>query len=186
GSARAGAGFPGGRRRADVNQPAVAARRRPGGGVRPGGRSRPGGPGRTGRAAAPGRAGDHPAGPVAGTGSGRGPHHRGPAGRPGLSSGGGAGGPAGEGPLAADPAALALAHAAPDAELLTVLERVLEALLAHDAAAADLLGLPGGRASLREEQVGVDAQTVRVVLPALGLGVDVGRDGDPHVYPSVT
>ena len=50
--------------------------------------------------------------------------------------------PAGQGPLAADPAPLALGHAAPDPELLAVGQGVLEAVLAHDAAPADLLGLP--------------------------------------------
>ena len=80
-------------------------------------------------------------------------------------------GATGEGPLAAEAAALPLAHAAPDAELLAVGERVLEAVLAHDAAAADLLGLPGGRTPLGEEQVGVDAEAVGVVLPGRGRRV---------------
>ncbi len=72
---------------------------------------------------------------------------------------------AGQSPLTADAATLALAHAAPDAELLPVGERVLEAVLTYDAAPADLLGLPGRRAPFREEQIGIDPQAVRRVLP---------------------
>ena len=95
--------------------------------------------------------------------------------RPGSGTGGGrlggavgrrCGGP-GQRPLAADAATLTLAHAAPDAELLTVGQGVLEAVLAHDAAPADLLGLPGGRATLGEEEVRVDAKAVGEVLPGL-------------------
>ena len=78
----------------------------------------------------------------------------------------------GEGTLAAQAATLTLGQAAPDAELLAVGQRVLEAVLAHDAAAADLLGLAGRRASLGEEQVGVDAEAVRLVLPAALVDVD--------------
>src|SRR5688572_27810599 len=71
------------------------------------------------------------------------PDHRGPAGEAtGLA--GGAGLAAGHGPLAADAAPLALAHPAPDAELLAVGQGVLEALGPHHAALADLLGLPRG------------------------------------------
>ena len=53
--------------------------------------------------------------------------------------------PAGHGPGPAQPAALTLAHAAPDTELLAVGERVLQAVLAHHAAAAHLFGFPGRR-----------------------------------------
>ena len=66
----------------------------------------------------------------------------------------------GLGPLAAQPAALPLRHAAPDPELLAVHQGVLEALHAHHAAPADLLGLPGRRAPLREEEVGIDPEAV--------------------------
>ena len=59
------------------------------------------------------------------------------------------------------------AQAAPDAELLAVRQGVFEAVLTHNAAAADLLGLPGGGASLREEEVWVDTHAVRLVLPCL-------------------
>ena len=70
-------------------------------------------------------------------------------------------------PLAADAAALTLGEPAPDAELLAVLEGELEALLAHDAPAADLLGLARRGAPLGEEEVGIDAEAVGVVLPAV-------------------
>src|SRR5947209_854228 len=80
---------------------------------------------------------------------------------------------AGQGPGPADAAALAFAHAAPDAELLAVLEGVLEALEADDAAPAHLLGLPRRRAPLREEEVGVDAETVGLVLPAAAEHVNL-------------
>ena len=90
---------------------------------------------------------------------------RGPASRPGRSSSQAAGCGAGEGPLAADAATLALAHPAPDAELLAVRQGVLEAVLTDDAASADLLGLPRGRPTLGEEQVRIDAEAVGVVLP---------------------
>ncbi len=45
-------------------------------------------------------------------------------------------------------------------------KRVLEAVFAHDAAATDLLGFPGGRAALREEQIGIDPHAVGLQLPA--------------------
>ncbi len=61
-------------------------------------------------------------------------------------------------------------------------KRELEAVLAHDAAAADLLGLPGRRSPLREEEVGIDAQAVGVVLPAVLLGI--GRCRGSARFPS--
>src|SRR5215218_8270580 len=67
-------------------------------------------------------------------------------------------------PLAPDAPPLPLGQPSPDAELLAVLQRELQALLAHDAPAADLLGLTRGGAALREEQIGVDPQAVGVVL----------------------
>ena len=79
-------------------------------------------------------------------------------------------------PLATDAATLTLAHAAPDAELLAVGERVLEALHAHDATAADLFGLARRSAALGEEQVRVDAEAVGVVLPAAVLRIERGLD----------
>ena len=71
----------------------------------------------------------------------------------------------GQGALATDAPPLALGQAAPDAELLAVGQGVLEAGLTHDAAPAHLLGLPGGRPALGEEEVGVDTEAVRLVLP---------------------
>jgi hypothetical protein len=73
----------------------------------------------------------------------------------------------GQGALAAKASTLTLGQATPDAELLAVRERVLEALQAHDAATADLLGLTGGRPALGEEEVGIDPEAVRLVLPVL-------------------
>lgn len=81
-------------------------------------------------------------------------------------------------PLATDPTAFAFGQTSPDAELLTVLQCELEAVVPHLAAATDLLGLTGGCTSLWEEQVGVDAQAVRVIVP-IGVGFDrSGADGD--------
>ena len=83
---------------------------------------------------------------------------------------------AGEGALAADAAAFPLGHAAPDPELLAVAQGVLEALGAHLAPPADGLGLLGGRAPLREEQVGVDSEAVGSFLPTPISGVDIELD----------
>src|SRR5207247_3313590 len=80
------------------------------------------------------------------------------------SGGGDRSGPAGQRTRPADAPALALAHAAPDAELLAVGQRVLEARLADHAAPADLLGLTRGRTPLGEEKVGVDPEAVGLVL----------------------
>src|SRR4051812_29163359 len=71
---------------------------------------------------------------------------------------------------ALDPAALPLAQATPDAEPLVVLQRVLQALAAHLAADADLLGLAGRTALLREERLGVGLSAQRALLPALLFG----------------
>ena len=73
-------------------------------------------------------------------------------------NGSGAGAAGGLGTLAAQATTLALGQPAPDAELLAVHQRVLEAVDAHDTATADFLGLTGGRATLGEEEVGVDAR----------------------------
>ena len=73
----------------------------------------------------------------------------------------------GQSPLSTQPTALALAHSTPYAELLAVTQGVLEAVLAHDAAPTNFLGLFGARPALREKQIGVDAQTVRIVPPTL-------------------
>src|SRR4051794_18333719 len=98
---------------------------------------------------------------------------------------GGLAGAAGEGTLATQSPTLPLAHAAPDAELLAVDEGVLQAVLTDDAASTDLLGLARGRATLGEEEVRVDAEAVRVVLPGtiiIRLGGD--GNGDLHVPSS--
>ena len=99
-----------------------------------------------------------------------------------VASGGDVGGlssscGSGEGTLATDAAAFTLAHPAPDAELLAVLEGVLEAVLTHDTASAHFLGFAGARTTLGEEEVGVDAQAVGVVLPGpfLGFGFVIQR-----------
>ena len=102
---------------------------------------------------------------------GHGPALAGPATRPaepdGARRGSGAGEAAAhEGALAADAAAFPLGHPAPDPELLTVPQRVLEALGLDLAATADGLRLLGGRPSLGEEQVGIDSEAVGTLLPA--------------------
>ena len=62
--------------------------------------------------------------------------------------------------LATDAASFTLAHAAPDAELLAIRKCVLKAVVLHDAVAADLFGFARGSTSLREEQIGVNAQAI--------------------------
>src|SRR5581483_1755243 len=84
-------------------------------------------------------------------------------------------GATGERALAAEAATLPLGQAAPDAELLAVAQRVLEALEAHLAAAAHGLRLPGGRTTLGEEQVGVDAEAIGPLLPAAFAVRRIGR-----------
>src|SRR5690606_34611674 len=59
----------------------------------------------------------------------------------------------------------ALAQSAPDAELLTHLDGVVQTLSLDLAFATDGLGLPGGCAPLREEQVGIGATAIGIVLP---------------------
>jgi hypothetical protein len=71
----------------------------------------------------------------------------------------------GQGASPTDATPLALAHAPPDAELLAVGQCVFEAVLTHHAPPADLLGFPGGRTALREEEVWIDAEAVRPLLP---------------------
>jgi hypothetical protein len=70
------------------------------------------------------------------------------------------------GPLPTKAAPLALAETTPDAKLLAVDKRVLEAVESYHATATDLFGLTGRGATLWEEQVGVDTETVGLVLPA--------------------
>ena len=70
-------------------------------------------------------------------------------------------------------------------------EGELEALLAHDAAAADLLGLARRRAPLGEEEVGVDTEAVGLVLPTVIARIGRGSNesymcGPPAVGPAAT
>jgi len=68
--------------------------------------------------------------------------------------------------LATKLAALALGQTAPDTELFAIGERVLEALIPNDAALADFLGFACGGPSFRKEQVWIDAEAVRLILPS--------------------
>src|SRR5699024_6091808 len=70
-------------------------------------------------------------------------------------------------------APLALGQSAPDTEALVVGEGVLQALLAHLAADADLLGLSRGSALLREEGLRIRLGAERTLLPGqLALVLD--------------
>ena len=60
---------------------------------------------------------------------------------------------------------LAFRQPTPDAEFLAVDEREFQAVGAHDTAAADFLGFTSGSATLREEQIWVNAKAVGLVLP---------------------
>lgn len=62
-------------------------------------------------------------------------------------------------------ATLALGKTAPNAELLAVDERVLEAFVAHDAAAAHLFGFAGRSTAFGKEEIGINAKAVGFVLP---------------------
>ena len=73
-------------------------------------------------------------------------------------------------------APLTLRETAPDAEPLIVLERVLEAAAAHLARRADLLGVAGRAALLREEGLGVGLRAQRVGLPRERVLVVFGRE----------
>jgi len=73
--------------------------------------------------------------------------------------------PCGNGPLLANPAAFTLGEAAPDSELLTLLDREFEALSPHLTGVTDCLGLAGRCSSFREEQVGIRSPAIGVVLP---------------------
>src|SRR5581483_110253 len=67
--------------------------------------------------------------------------------------------------FALHPAPLALGQTAPDAEPLVVFERILQAFGPDLAAAADLLGLPGGAALLGEEGLRICLRAERAILP---------------------
>src|SRR5262249_39736964 len=105
-----------------------------------------------------------------------------------------AAGPSGASGAALEAAALAFGEAAPDAEALVVLERVLKALGAYLAGAAHLLGLSGGATLLREERLRVCLSTQRAVLPRHPPGavladtkdVEPERDDLSHGAPPFT
>src|ERR1039458_1284055 len=80
--------------------------------------------------------------------------------------------------LAFHPAPLTLGQPAPDAEAFIMLQRVLQALHADLTAPADLLGLPGGAALLREESLRIRLCAECAILPARFGGV-VHADPEP-------
>ena len=67
-------------------------------------------------------------------------------------------------------AALALGQTAPDAEALVMRQGVVEALVTDLATQADLLGLTGGAALLREEGLRIRLRAERTVLPLVRVG----------------
>src|ERR671935_2845625 len=67
--------------------------------------------------------------------------------------------------LPLQPTPLTLRHAAPDAEPLVVLQRVLQALGPDLAAAAHALGLPGRSSLFREERLRICLCAQRLILP---------------------
>src|ERR1039457_5942061 len=109
------------------------------------------------------------------------PARPGPA-RPGPARPGPAGptrsGPGRSDRLALHPAPLTLGQPAPDAEAFIMLQRVLQALHADLTAPADLLGLPGRAALLREESLRIRLCAERAILPA-GFGGVVNADPEP-------
>src|ERR1700745_2028666 len=82
--------------------------------------------------------------------------------------------------LALEPAPFPFRQPAPDPEPLVVLERVLQALGPHLAAAAHLLGFPG-RAALRgEEPRRIVRCAQRIVLPVLAPGIVLADTKHPE------
>ena len=86
----------------------------------------------------------------------------------------------------AELAPFALAQAAPDAETLVVLQRVVEALGLDLARGADALGVTGRAALLRKEGLGVGLSAELVGLPRervlLGLvGPGLSHSGDTEL-----
>src|SRR5690606_25045536 len=77
-------------------------------------------------------------------------------------------------------ATLPLGKTAPDAEALVVCQGVLQALGAHLAADADLLGLTRRAALLREEGLGVSLCAQCALLPRGLLGIGVGTRQECH------
>src|SRR5215470_6530846 len=90
---------------------------------------------------------------------------------------------------ALEPAPFAFRQPAPDPEALVVLERVLQALGPHLAAAAHLLGFSGGAALFGEERLRVGLRAQRTVLPVQAPGIvladtkDAERDDLSHGAP---
>lgn len=70
-----------------------------------------------------------------------------------------------DGTLFADPPALTLRQAAPDAEFLALLNRELETLSLHLTSVADCLGLASRCPSFRKEQIRIRSRAIGVVLP---------------------
>ena len=68
--------------------------------------------------------------------------------------------------LALQAAPLTFGHAAPDAEPLVMLERVLQALGPYLTAAAHSLGFPGRSSLFREERLRICLCAQRSILPA--------------------
>ena len=85
---------------------------------------------------------------------------------PGDESGRCHSGPPGKCACPSEAAPLSFREPAPDPELLTVGERVLEALLAHDTPPAHLFCLARRGTTLGEEEIRIDTQAVGLVLPA--------------------
>src|SRR3954451_3091920 len=78
-------------------------------------------------------------------------------------------------------AALPLGEPAPDAEPFIVAESGVQTLGPDLARQADLLGLPGGTALLREERLGVRLCTQSTLLPARFIYVPVEEKEFSHV-----
>src|SRR5208282_6123800 len=66
---------------------------------------------------------------------------------------------------AANPTTLALAHASPDPEFLSIRDRELEAVDTNHATPANLLGFACRCPALWKEQLRVDTHAVRTTLP---------------------
>jgi len=68
--------------------------------------------------------------------------------------------------LTAELASLTLGKTAPNAELLAIGKCVFKAFVSHDAALADFLGFTRGGPAFRKEEVWIDAEAVRLILPS--------------------
>ena len=72
----------------------------------------------------------------------------------------------GDGSLLANPSALPLRQATPDAELFALLNRELETFGLHLTGIADCLGLASRSSSFRKEQIRIRSPAIGVVLPS--------------------